>query len=221
MKGLVKLLILSIFLVNCYGSDGDPGSTTFCKTIGKARKDEGCKRKLTFWEENIISVVAGATSRCSDPNALRDLRGNCFTENRYDLFQTIKIENGELKANVLNRSFISRAENLQIGSLCQDPNHTGVTSSGTHEQSIFSYDPKTRRAIQVLRYQDPSNPDNASITSQGSLNKKYLIPLEISNSFQPQWVVTFSGLLGICFNTGRGPNNLGAKNYYQILEVKE
>jgi hypothetical protein len=219
MKVLLILFVLNVFISSCYGNDDDPGSTTYCKTIGKERKDEGCKRKPNAVESYYTNVILGAVSRCTDPNSVRDLQGNCFVSSKSDLFQKIYFESEVMKSSTLNSIKISKSENLSIASICLQSSPS-LNSVGTLEQSIFEYDPNIRSAVKVLRYQDPSNLDNTQrITNRPSAQNGYLVPLEINSSITARWLVTFSGLLRFCYP--RAYQEINQQSYYQIIEVTE
>jgi hypothetical protein len=218
MKGLIIIIIFTL-LVSCYGNDDDPGSTPFCKTIGKARKDEGCKRNPSIIESSIINQLAGNVFRCADPKAVKDLVGNCFNGETSTLFRKIEVANSTMTSNPFESKIIMKSEAISIGSICNEGGNQ-LTSEGTLEQSIFEYDPKTRSAIRVLRKQDPRLSENAEFIKNRdrSLNR-HLVSLQVDTAIEALWIVTFSGLIGYCYPQTL-PASSTVNNYFQILEVK-
>lgn len=219
MKGLAGGIFL-LFMINCYGNDDDPGSTTYCETIGKVGKDKKCKRNQNEIETYISNIIFGSAIRCANPTSVRDLVGRCFSDMSPDLIKSIDVTSTTMSSKVLKSNVISKSENIDIGSLCNE-SKSPLDAKGSLEQSFFEYDPGTRSAIRVLRKQDPSLPENSELVKdRNSKLNGYIVPFRIDNTIKARWLVTFSGLIGYCY-PGQIPPGLLQKNYFQIIEVKE
>jgi hypothetical protein len=134
MKGIIIIIFCTV-LFSCYGDDDDPGSTTYCKTIGKTSKDEGCKRKPSIIESSIINQLAGNVFRCADPKAVKDLVGNCFSTEASTLFRRIEVSNSKMVAHPFDSKIILKSEAISIGSICNEIGNQ-LNSEGSLEQSI-------------------------------------------------------------------------------------
>jgi hypothetical protein len=222
MKRIIKIIVLSIFLVNCYGSDGDPGSTTYCRTIDGSSVffDKKCQPRNELLNQFLYSPPV---VRCLFPNRVINQTTNmCYAESSQRIFYEIKETVDGLTYSILGNNQISASDGKSIAVLDgaqvqvkSESINTGKLRAGQGFKKIYEFDPVSRSLGKILWNQDPNDPANAKIKESRVLSQKdLLVPMQTSKISGIKWIVGVSSTVQNVLPDFQG-------HFYQIMEVGE
>jgi hypothetical protein len=221
MKGNI-IIILFTLLVNCYGSDGDPGSTTYCRTIDGSSVffDKKCEPRNEFLTQILSSP---AVLRCLIPGRVVEIATNiCYSSETLGIFYEITQTGDAMKYSRLNGNKISASDGKSIAAFDGaefpkgDPDSTsGQVVSGAYFKKIFEFDPINRTFGKEIWNQDPNDLSNKqTVANRSSAQKNLLVPMATSVAKGIHWLVAVQAprIAGY---------SLPEPAYFQLIEVKE
>lgn len=211
MKGLAIIFLL--FMINCYGNDDDPGSTTYCRTIGKVGNDAKCEKEDTTFSEFNLQILY-QNLRCSAPSRVIERNTNiCYPNASDNLVYEVNESETTLSRNRLTNNGVSTIEGKKIGSFCPRENEDPFSDTFSIVQKFYQFDTETREIGKVIWSQDPNDEVNRSIKEKRNTSIQFkLVPMPTSILVGLKWIITSS----------RCTNGLTGINYfYQIIEVTQ
>jgi hypothetical protein len=223
MKGFIVIILFTLLFNNCYGDDDEPGSTTYCRTIGKVGNDAKCNEKTDiadYLEDPFYLNVFISTLICSDPNAVKVSTGGCYNLASRELFVGITETPNSITSFALTENQISKSSLQNIASVCRGKKNRDILdSSVSGYQEIYEFDTNTRNAFKKIWDQRPNgSAENNEVTQNRSKElKEKIIPIWTSKLSPGSLIVTVAGYRNSCYSD-RG---ITQTNYYQILKVVE
>jgi hypothetical protein len=212
MKGFIVIILFTL-LFSCYGDDDDPGSTTYCKTIGKVGNDANCEKEDTTFSEFNLQLLY-QNLRCSSPSRVTERVTNmCYPDASDNLVFEVNESETSLSRSRLTNNRVSIIEGKKIGSFCPREKEDPFSDSFSIVQKFYQFDQETREIGKVIWSQDPNDVANKSIReNRNSAIQFKIVPMPTSILAGVKWIVT----------TSRCTNGLTGINYiYQIIEVTQ
>ncbi|TGL61524.1 hypothetical protein EHQ58_05225 [Leptospira ognonensis] len=207
----INSIILCILLQGCYGNDNDPGSTTYCRTVGKVGNDANCEKEDTTFSEFNMQLLY-QNLRCSAPLRITDRVSNtCYPEASDNLVFEVNESETSLSRSRITNSKVSTLDGKKIGSFCPREKEDPFSDTFTLFQKFYKFDQEKREIGKVIWSQDPNDEVNKSIKENRNKAIKFkIVPMPTSILVGEKWIVTTSQ----CTN-----GIMGTIYLYQIIEV--
>ncbi|TGN21023.1 hypothetical protein [Leptospira idonii] len=210
-NGILYISILS--LIFCYSGN----SPDYCDVGGRIIHDKSCNKQKNKTDSLLAEYIIAVGIKCADPNAIRDLEGNCFLDSQ-NLLHSIQESPSSIQYSAIIDPSISRSSQQTIGSLClnKDASSPLGARSSHYAQKIYSYDPISKSAVKEIWNQNPEYEGNrAAVSARPQSLQNHIVGMPVSRLEAGGWIVTFSGASSGCYEN----KGIFAKSYYRILQV--
>jgi hypothetical protein len=215
MKGFIVIILFTL-LFSCYGDDDDPGSTTYCRTIGKVGNDANCEKEDTTFSEFNLQIFFFPLFRCSLPARVIDQATNtCYGEVTNKMILEVSESDTSMTAFSLKENRISISDGKKVGSFCQIEREDSPPNFSNSSQKFYQFDPVDRKIGKVIWNQNPNEESNKEARDRRPANlRTNLIPMPTSTLQGINWIISVSTCR---YSTSAGFNNY----FYQIIEVTQ
>ncbi len=215
MRLLVNILFIAF--ISCYGNDEeDPGSTTYCRTIGKVGNDVNCEKRDNTFSDFNLQYIFFPILRCSIPARVIDQSTNtCYGDFTGKMILEVTESETNMTASILRENRVSISDGKKIGSFCQLGSEDSPPNFSIFSQKFYQFDPESRIIGKEIWNQSPNEESNKQIRDRRPTKlKTNLIPMPTSTLQGLKWIISVS--------TCRYSTSIGFNNHsYQVIEVTQ